>query len=74
MKIGRIRVNGIAQNAAKICQWDLLKLSALKHFTESPMISSFRKAPVQRKAIMETYFLMKVPKVLLKFIDFRAVP
>ena len=55
MKIGRIWVNGIAQNAAKICQWDLLKLSALKHFTESPMISSFRKAPVQRKAIMETF-------------------
>ena len=26
--------NGIAQSVVKICQWDLFKVSALKHFTK----------------------------------------
>ena len=35
------------------------------------MTSSFRNQPVQRKAIMEKYFLRKLPKVLLKLLIVR---
>ena len=41
--------NGIAQSDVKNCQWDLLKVSALKHFTETPMTSFSRKAPCAKK-------------------------
>ena len=67
--------NGIAQSVLKICQWDPLKVFALKHFTKSPMNSFFRKEhPVQKKTIMETYFLRALSKGWLKFIDCRKFP
>ena len=37
--------NGIAQSTVKFYQWDLLKVSALKHFTKEPTNSCFLKAP-----------------------------
>ena len=37
--------NGIAQNTVKVCLWELLKVSTLKHFMKETMNSSFCKAP-----------------------------
>ena len=41
-------LNGIAQSAVKICQRDLLKVSALECSTKGPMNCSFQKAPFAR--------------------------
>ena len=41
-------LNEIAQSAVKICQRDLLKVSALERFTKGPMNSYFQKAPFAR--------------------------
>ena len=43
--IKNVIFNGIAQNTVKVCLWDLLKVSTLKHFMKETMSSSFRKAP-----------------------------
>ena len=35
--------------AFEICQWNLLSVSALKHFTKGPINSSFCKSPCAKK-------------------------
>ena len=55
--------NGIAQSVLKICQWDPLKVFALKHFTKSLMKSFFRKEhPAQKKKLWKYISLGHCPK------------